>query len=209
MKRKISTLLSIILVATSLIACDTSTQEVDTSNLTQTNEPISTEEVNPEVSTETETDTQTDNLPDFSDLYDETILLFNQLSSSTLDLDFEQQAIIDDSIVFKVKDFSSFDEINTHLLTIFSQEIVDEFVLIEKSHIEYDGELYGIPSDVPSNINIGKELSREIIQEYPITTIKVEFETLENGNVLGSKVFDFVCELIDENWIFTKFPTIQ
>lgn len=146
--------------------------------------------------------------PTINDIYDEARLLFNQLSSSTLDLDFEQQAVINDTLCFKVIEFNTFDELNSHLLTIFSQDIVDNFTLLEQSHIEYEGELFGIPSDVPTNSNIGKELSRSIHQELPITIITVEYETLENGEVTGSEFFDFICESIDDNWIFTSFPNV-
>lgn len=201
MKRKISTLLAITLLISSLIGCE-KTEDITPST------PVTPEiasQTTPEVSTPL--NDEISNEPNF----DIALNIYNQVSKSTLDLDFEQSATIDDKMYFKVKDYTSIQEVKSYLSTIFSPEIVEEFVLLEQLYIEHDGDLYSTPSDAPTNASIGDIISQDvnfIDDNNCIITVEVETKN-ENYEVDGSKNIEFVCEKLNDNWIFKTFPGIN
>ncbi len=144
-----------------------------------------------------------------SDLYDNATEIFTTLHNSTLTFDMEKQATINDRMYFKVKDYNSLEELNTHLLTFFAQEVIDDFTVIDTLYCEYEGGLYVQPADAPTNMNMGQEISRDVEFIGGSITVTVEIETLENGEVNGSEFFEFTTRLINQNWVFTSFPQIK
>lgn len=154
------------------------------------------------------TNTIEDKLFDHFDLAFQT---FKTLDMSTLNFDSEDMAIIDGKTYFATTDFTSADDLNQYLSTLFTADVITQFSTIDTLYAEQDGKLYVIPADRGANINYGKELSRriELVDDNrAVIYIEIESNQMADVSLAETVTFQFICENISDAWIFSQFPRI-
>lgn len=215
MKKMITQIVAIILVTTSFISCTRGKNDViETANSTViiSNNTISDISLNPNETApiiQTKPLTITENL---SQLYDTAMTNYLILDLSTLDADYNEIIYKNDNEYYKVNNYNSLAELNEHLLTIFSPEVIEQITALNTLYIEENDSLYVTKNDRSSDVSKGIELSREITMlEENVYGITIEIQTRNPQTLIptGSVFFEFVCEMIDNQWIFTTFPAIR
>jgi len=106
------------------------------------------------------------------------------------------------------------DDLRNYLLTLFSDEIVDEiFENLDESkqYVDIDGALYTLESSRGEDITKGDET-------YEITRVndqKLSFKAIvdiidpDTQEVTGSETHEFFYELKDGKWVFTNFELVR
>lgn len=169
------------------------------------------------------TDTETDKATILSDeeikaLYDTAYETYQWFELGKLALETDENGMIntytlsDGSMCGKVSDnrVATLTELEDIVYGTFSEEIADT-LLGYGLYIEEDGTLYELMADRGGDITRGEIIGEEVTNAtedsftYTVTVEIVDPETME---VTGSEDIDFIAELVDGQWLFTKFCSI-
>lgn len=113
---------------------------------------------------------------------------------------------------YKVLKYKNLKELKTYISSLFSEQLVDEFINMG-IYVEIDGGLYSRNGARGADITKGNEINYEYKSESDkkiILTVEVELlDSNDLNKVIGTEKHDFTYELIGSNWVFTTFPTIR
>jgi len=121
-------------------------------------------------------------------------------------VDTSNPVIQDDMHYFPVAQFASYNAFTDHLLTLFSQELLDWLMENNHTYINHNGKLYASFGLRGTNPRMGEEtyaVSKISDTHYQLTVTVDVMDQEEDA------IFLFPYQFIDGRWVFTDFPEIR
>jgi hypothetical protein len=115
---------------------------------------------------------------------------------TTLSTDVDDSVEEDGNTFYRVTDerFSTYQELETYLKTIFTERFVDELLAADEKYRDIDGALYAIDAARGGNILLGEQRGKVIIDGVNRIIYRVTVDILDEpeGEVVDTQEFDFV-----------------
>lgn len=125
-----------------------------------------------------------------------------------LKVNYEDKKQVDGMDLYKVEDerYNTHEKLDNYLRTIFSSDIVDK--LWDKNiYKDIDGYLYCADGGRGANnfiedvkYDVSQKSDKKIVYNATVTYSQ------DSGETENPKVFEFVREKVNDNWVFTSFP---
>lgn len=111
---------------------------------------------------------------------------------------------------YKVERFKSTGELKEYIATLFSDELVSEFMSSE-NYADIDGGLYTLDGGRGSDLTKGAETYAVVPKDDKLIILEVTVELLGDNleDVVGSETHDFNYELKNGSWVFSSFPEVR
>ncbi len=125
-----------------------------------------------------------------------------------LKVNYEDKKQVDGIDLYKIEDerYNTHEKLDSYLKTIFSSDIVDK-LWAENIYKDIDGYLYCADGGRGGNIfiedvkyDVSQKSDKKIVYNATVTYSK------DSGEPENPKIFEFVREKVNDNWVFTSFP---
>ncbi|MDR1628568.1 MAG: hypothetical protein LBR79_07385 [Oscillospiraceae bacterium] len=120
--------------------------------------------------------------------------------------------LLDNLNYYKAKHgtINTYHQLENHLYTIFSEEIVNDLLNGENSKIKYkdiDKSLYGTVQEIrpPAQAGHDSYTVQKVNQNRYIYDLKVEILTENLKNTDHFENYEYIYEFVNDRWVFTKF----